>query len=176
MTHRILIGIDPGLTGALAVLHDGGTPVFFDMPLMRKRVKGKQVNAGMLAVLLRGIRGRNPGASFLAVVEEVGTHKGEGPVGAMSFGRTVGVIDGVLATLDVPAITVTPQIWKKSLNLMRKRGESSRDTKSERKDEARALALKLYPECSYELALKKHGGRADALLIATWAHRSEVTA
>jgi len=70
MTHHVHIGIDPGMSGAIAALADG-TPELFDMPLMRRRVKGEQVNAAELATILRGIRLRHQGASFLVAVEEV---------------------------------------------------------------------------------------------------------
>lgn len=163
MTHRILIGIDPGLTGALAVLCDGDSPSLFDMPKMRRRTKGEQVNAAELASVLRHVRTTHPGAAFLAVMESVAARPGQGVSSMFAFGQAVGVVRGVVAALGFPMVEVSPQKWKAALNLT-----------CTAKDYARTRALELYPGACSALARKRDGGRADALLIATWAHRAEV--
>ena len=73
------------------------------------------------------------------------------------FGRSAGVLDGVLAALGIQSIKVLPQRWKKATGL------TGRD-----KDASRTLALALYPEMAKQLRRKKDSGRADALLIASW--------
>lgn len=78
---------------------------------------------------------------------------GQGVTSMFNFGQGYGVIKGVLAGIGVPYKDATPQKWKKACGLI-----------GSDKDAARLLAIELFPDA--ELHLKKHGGRADALLIA----------
>lgn len=163
MTHHLTIGIDPGLTGAIAALHDGARPALHDMPLMRRRAKGSQLNAAELAALLREIRSRCPGATVHAVIEDVAARPGQGVTSMFRFGESLGVIRGVVCALGIPLTQVAPTRWKSAMNL------AGTD-----KDFARTRAIELYPEAASQLARKKDGGRADALLIARWAYLFEV--
>lgn len=78
-----VLGIDPGLSGAVAVVTiTGGLIDVFDMPVLRDGAKGRAtVNAPLLAAIIR-----ETGATT-AYVELVGPRPGEGSVGAFSFGR-----------------------------------------------------------------------------------------
>lgn len=143
------IGIDPGLTGAIAVLSDTGKFVaVHDMPVMKLgKSKKNQVDPVALSELILGI------APTSAVLEKVGAMPGQGVSSMFNFGMGYGVIQGVLAALWVDYALSTPQKWKKECGLIGKE-----------KDAARLLAIELFPDAS--LARKKDGGRADALLIA----------
>lgn len=144
----ISIGIDPGLTGAIAIYSDGEIELH-DMPVSAKTAgKGQQLNLAALHDLLRGLDGE-------VWIEQVGPMPGQGSVSTWGFGRTVGQIEGVVATLGLPILYVTPQRWKKPLGLI------GRD-----KDSARTLAIQRFPAVAGMLGRKKDGGRADALLIA----------
>ena len=78
-----VLGIDPGISGALAVVTTAGDLVdVFDMPILRYGAKGRStVNAPLLAAIIR-----ETGATT-ALVEFVGARPGEGAVGAFAFGR-----------------------------------------------------------------------------------------
>ena len=142
------IGIDPGLTGAIAIYREDGIELH-DMPTSAKTAgKGQQLNLAALHDLLRGLDGE-------VWIEQVGPMPGQGSVSTWGFGRTVGQIEGVVATLGLPILYVTPQRWKKPLGLI------GRD-----KDSARTLAIQRFPAVAGMLGRKKDGGRADALLIA----------
>jgi len=149
---RYVIGIDPGLTGALAVLdrvYDGKV-VVADMPVMAKGIgKKMQCNAAELAQLPGHYR---PAQVWL---EQVGAMPGQGVSSMFSFGESFGVIRGVVAALGVPLELVRPAAWKRRFGLLKAD-----------KDVARTRAIELYP--LLPLSRKKDVGRADALLIARY--------
>lgn len=140
-------GIDPGISGAIAKLNDDGSFISVsDMPVMAGTGKRQQVNAAELAKLLRHCGG-------MAYLERASAMPKQGVSSMFSFGTSYGIVIGVLATLEIPIIIVSPQSWKKRAGLTGKE-----------KDYARTLAQQLYPTA--ELGLKKHIGRADSILIA----------
>ena len=162
MTLRVTIGVDPGQTGALAVLVDGVPTELIDMPSMPRRAGGLQVDAASLAASVRGVRMAHPGAAFLAVIEQVGAMPKCGGTGMFRFGQADGIARGVLGALGIGYIEVPPQVWKRHLRL------TGCD-----KDAARTLVIQRFPELALRLARKKDVGRADALLIALWAELTE---
>ena len=147
----ISIGIDPGLTGAIAVIggETGNEIELFDMPTSAKLTgKGQQLNLAALHFLLHDRLGE-------VWLEQVGPMPGQGVTSMFGFGRTVGQIEGIVSALGLPVQYVTPQRWKRPLGLI------GRD-----KDAARTLAIQRFPAVASMLARKKDCGRADALLIA----------
>ena len=147
------VGIDPGLTGAIAFLWgDGGVDVL-DIPVLpRLSGKGMQVNARQLYFILNSVPPKS-----LVCFEQVNAMPGQGVTSMFHFGRTVGVIEGVLGSLGLPYEMVRPQVWKKRAGLLKKE-----------KDASRTLALQMYPQIAEKLERKKDNGRAEALLIARY--------
>ena len=82
----------------------------------------------------------------------------QGSTSGFRFGVGVGLLRGVILALNVPIVFVSPAKWKSHFRLVGKP-----------KDAARELAIRLYPEAASHLSLKKHQGRADALLLARYA-------
>lgn len=162
MTLRLVLGCDPGQSGAIAVLADGEPTGFIDMPTMPRKAGGFEVNAASLAAQLRGILQQHRGAYVMAVVEQVGSMPRQGLASTFRFGQSDGILRGVLAALGIGYITVSPVKWKNHYGLT-----------GQVKDAARTLAIRRFPNVADELARKKDGGRADALLIALWAHGTE---
>lgn len=146
------IGIDPGISGAIAVLDDN--PRVYDMPVSAKLSgKGNQVDPYGLAHIIANAA---QGASTLTCyVEQVGPMPKQGVTSVFSFGRSAGVLEGVLAAFGLKTVMVRPQAWKKRAGLLKAD-----------KDAARTLAMQTWPSLSSELSRKKDVGRADALLIA----------
>jgi crossover junction endodeoxyribonuclease RuvC len=155
---KLRIGIDPGISGAVAVLDENLACVAaYEMPTM-KMGKKQQVNAAELARLLR-IHTKwlqHDPTCVTAYLELVAAMPGQGVTGMFNFGMSYGVVQGVLAALDVPTELVTPGTWKKRASLVGKE-----------KDMARTKAQMLYP--TLNLGRKKDIGRADALLIARFS-------
>ena len=158
MANKNIIGIDPGLSGAIALLdHNGKLLDVVDMPTRRLGVAGKkrQVDEGELTKLLTEFN--NIPRGCFAVLEQVngnpiGGNK-KGSVGAFNFGMGYGVIKGVLGAVGIEYTTTPPKAWKYKARLI------GRDKKA-----SIARALEYYPDAP--LTLVKHDGRAEAILIA----------
>jgi len=148
------IGIDPGLSGAVAIISDDSLKVF-DMPTMTVDRNGKakrQVSANELAELLNLYAGKD----CHVYVERVSAMAGQGVTSVFSFGRSFGMIEGILAALKMPVTFVAPATWVKGVG----RGPG--------KDASRARAMELFPNYEYFFKRVKDDGRADAALIAHW--------
>jgi len=152
----IYIGIDPGLNGAIAFLDtEKGHLSIIDMPTFEVKRNNKvkrEVSPVGLALTIKLAT-----EVSRAVLERVGAMPGQGVTSVFSFGRSVGIVEGVLATMQIPVDIVTPQAWQKAAGV---RGG---------KDGARQRACELFPNYAYLFALKKHDGRADAACMAWFA-------
>jgi crossover junction endodeoxyribonuclease RuvC len=162
----IVFGVDPGLSGAVCALHYRGTagpPTLFvvDMPVVEVVRNGKtkrEVSAAQLADVFANFKATD--ADCVAYVERVGAMPGQGVSSVFSFGRSAGIVEGVLAALKIPVTIVTPQRWQKTMAV--------RDGK----DGARLRAAELWPGDAHVFARKKDDGRADAALIAAAGARN----
>lgn len=165
----LIVGIDPGLSGAWAVLNDRGAFIgVYDMPTMnRNKTDDKQqINVAELSrqmkqqlalyeVEVRVIMERVtampsiPGAS--------GARRTMGAASACIFGKTIGHIEACAILLGYPVEFVQPGVWKKALQLPKD------------KQVGRSHAQQLWPTAS--LGRKKDHNRAEALLLAEWYRR-----
>lgn len=152
-----IIGIDPGLDGAIAILNKNGELVeVFDMPTVEVKV-GKSMKRRVSPELLtQELRGKWEMVDA-AWVEQVASSPQMGVSSAFSFGESYGVIKGVLAALHIPCHTVLPAKWKRDLKL------------NASKDGSRAKAIQMWPEHAGEFKRVKDDGRAEACLIALWS-------
>jgi crossover junction endodeoxyribonuclease RuvC len=148
------LGIDPGVNGAIAKLDEAGELIeVFDMPALADGPAGRRsVNAALLAEIVAKSHAKE------AFVEYVGARPGEGAVGAFSFGRSRGVIEGVTAALGLPIAFLTPPSWKRLVGIA--------PGKEGAKDAARSEAIRRWPAQSGLFARVKDDGRAEAALIA----------
>ena len=149
-----IIGIDPGLSGALAILDDLKIFDIFDMPVMSEGKKNKrQLNSALLVDLIRENIDLNEEVSV--VVEQVNAMPGQGVTSMFNFGQTFGAIKGVCAALKLPIFFVRPSKWKKHFELI-----------NSSKDSSRTKVIEMYPKLSNQLAKKKDVNKSDAILIA----------
>ena len=150
----IVLGIDIGSRGAIApVSRDGELLADIDMPVLNDGPSGRRaVNAALLAEIIAKSHASK------AYVELVGARPGEGAVGAFAFGRSRGVVEGVLAALGVPVVFIAPASWKRAVGL-----PAGRDGA---KDAARSAAIARWPGKAALFARVKDDGRAEAALIA----------
>jgi Holliday junction resolvasome RuvABC endonuclease subunit len=146
---EIVIGIDPGLTGAIAATAGEHLLWVEDMPAA----------AGRVAIpLLRQIIEDDP--PTLIAVEHVHSMPHQGIASTWKFATAYGVALGVASAWRT--VHVTPQEWKKTFRL------TGKD-----KDAARALAIELWPAQADLFARKARGqARADAALIALHTTRT----
>ena len=169
---RITIGIDPGQTGAIAVLGNGALVAVHDMPTMPRPAGGHEVNADELGRILRIYMRSDRGADFLVALEHVqaitrrdpktGKPVQQGANSNFRFGESFGVVRGCVGCLKLPRVLVRPQKWKKHHGLIGKE-----------KDASRSAALNRFPSAGPMLTRKKDGGRAEAMLMADWAYTTQ---
>lgn len=155
----IFIGIDPGQTGAVAMICNGDVSTW-DTPTTITK-KGKKNRTEYLPAQMSGILSDMTGSPEVhAFIEKVHSMPGQGVASSFNFGTGFGLWLGILAGLQVPYTLVTPQAWKKALM------QGMAD-----KDAARIRAQELFPCAAGMLSRKKDIGRADALLIAEHGRR-----
>lgn len=149
-----IIGVDIGARGALALMSDAGELLdVADMPVLADGPKGRPaVNAPLLAQIIRRWR---PDRAW---IEFVGARPGEGPTGAFAFGRSRGVVEGVLGACSVAATHIAPAAWKRAVGIPPGRDGA--------KDAARSEAIRRWPAKADLFARAKDDGRAEAALIA----------
>lgn len=150
-----IIGVDIGVHGALALLSPNGELLeVADMPILRDGPKGRPAVNGPLLVDL--VYRWHAGHAF---IELVGPRPGEGAVGAFAFGRSRGVVEGVLGACGVSATPpIAPASWKRLVGLPAGYGGA--------KDAARSEAIRRWPTKASLFARVKDDGRAEAALIA----------
>jgi hypothetical protein len=162
------IGVDPGLSGALACIDDKTMGVvFYDTPVVEIKVGKKmkhQQDAYAISAMLRALSSGNDVMVAIEKVNampDVGTGAKMGSTSAFNFGLGFGMWLGILAALLIPHQQVHPATWKAAM---------MRDSTKE-KDASRVKAMQLFPQTAKDLTRKKDHGRADALLMAAWAIR-----
>ena len=149
-----IIGIDPGLSGAIAVMHDKKVINLYDMPVMAEGKKNKrQLNSSQLVNIIK--ENINEGEETIVVVEQVNAMPGQGVTSMFNFGQTFGAIKGVCAALKLPIFFVRPSKWKKHFELI-----------NSTKDSSRTKVIEMYPKLSNQLSKKKDVNKSDAILIA----------
>ena len=168
----LVVGVDPGLSGAFVFL-DAETmrvAAVVDMPTLvvgkGRRGKKREISARTLVVEIENALGSKQVA--LAVVERVTSSPQMGVTSAFSFGRGLGVVDGIIAALACRVEYVMPQVWKKAVGIRVGAG----------KDDSRAKACQLMPQDA-ELWTPRRGvvnaiqaaGRSDAVLLGVYAAR-----
>ena len=160
----VIIGIDPGSKGGLALIVDGQLVDVEDMPMIDKRV-----NVAVLAAWITEHH-RIHGITKVTI-ENVHSMPGQGVATMFRMGRSFGEAIGCVIALGHMIEFVPPQTWKKALGLTKRPGE----TKSQSKSRSRQLATDLYPSWSQTFKRVQDDGRAEAVLIARWGFGSVTT-
>ena len=149
MKPKAFIGIDPGKTGAAALITEEGNHEILDYP-------------GSPSLIVETFMGWESKYNIImAALEKVGARPGQGVVSMFTFGRNLGAWEGIISTFEFPFMMPTPRQWQKGI-IDPKAGT---DTKERSLNTAR----RLFPDAS--LSRKKDHGRSDALLLAFWAKR-----
>jgi crossover junction endodeoxyribonuclease RuvC len=147
----LILGIDIGVTGGIAVVSTAGELIeVHPMPCLADGHAGRRsVNGPLLASIVFASHATR------AFVEHVSARPGEGAVGAFAFGRSRGVIEGVLAAAGVRCQFLTPPTWKRAVGL-----PPGRD-----KDASRAEAIRRWPARAELFSRKRDDGVAEAGLV-----------
>ena len=144
----IILAIDPGITGALAFLeisHPMRVAVF-DMPVL-----DGDVNPHALRDIIQHWKPDH------AVIERAASRPKQGVAGVWRYSAAYTTACVVVRLMNVPLKIITPTSWKKAMNL-----QGGKDGK----EQARALAIDLFPLCAQHFSRVKDHGRAEAALLA----------
>ena len=155
-----IFGIDPGLSGAIAVLENEVVLDIIDLPVMSEGKKNKrQLNSAQLSQYMsKNVENINKTS---VVVEQVNAMPGQGVTSMFNFGQTFGAIKGISATLKLPIYFVRPSKWKKHFDLI-----------NSSKDASRTKAIEIYPSLAEKLSKKKDVNKSDAILIGRFFYES----
>ena len=158
----IIIGIDPGISGAISVVENKKILEVYDTPTMIDGKKNKrQINSAQVTNIIK--ERLSGGKDVVVVVEQVNAMPGQGVTSMFNFGQSFGVIKGICAALSLPIYFVRPTKWKKHFNLIKTN-----------KDASRTKVIEAYPEISSKLHRKKDSNRADAILIALYFNETQL--
>ncbi len=151
----IILGVDPGLSGALAWIDQVGTLLRVeDMPVFEVMRGGKakrEVNVTGLAMLLSDF------APDICFFEQTGGMEGDSPMSAYNFGRAAGAAEAAAKTAGARFEFVAPHVWKKAMGLI-----------GTAKDQSRAKATNRWPAFAKSFSRKLDDGRAEAALLAEY--------
>ena len=158
----IIIGIDPGISGAICFLKNGTILDVIDMPIMTDGKKNKkQVNGSQIYNEIKSLINENGKDNLKVVVEQVSAMPGQGVTSMFNFGQSFGILKGICAAMQLPIYFVRPAKWKKYFNLI-----------NAEKDASRTRAIEIFPYYSSNLSKKKDSNKADAILIASFFHET----
>ena len=144
----IYIGIDPGKSGAYAILYPNGIVV-------------KPMAKGDFDEAMREVAAHEE--PKIACVELVGAMPGQGVTSMFNFGKSFGYIEGVLQALQIPYQLISPRTWKKEFRL------------NSDKENSIEVCKKLFPQVNLLATPRcknEHDGIAEALLMAEFTRRN----
>ena len=154
----IIIGIDPGIAGAICFFSNGDVIDVIDMPTMAEGKKNKkQVNGRQIFNEIKSIKSKFLNENISVVVEQVSAMPGQGVTSMFNFGQSFGLIKGICSAMELPIYYVRPAKWKKYFSLI-----------NSEKDASRTKVIEMFPNISHKLSRKKDNNKADAILIALY--------
>ena len=161
----LIIGIDPGISGAICFFENGEIIDVIDMPTMASGNKNKkQINGSQIFNEIFSRIQNYKSKDINVVVEQVSAMPGQGVTSMFNFGQSFGVIKGICAAMQLPIYFVRPSKWKKHFDLI-----------NSQKDSSRVKVIEMFPKFSSKLSRKKDSNKADAILIASYYYNTYKT-
>ena len=158
----LIIGIDPGISGAICFFEDGKVQEIIDMPTMAEGKKNKrQVNGPQIYNEISLRINKFQKKDIIVVIEQVSAMPGQGVTSMFNFGQSFGVLKGICSAMQLSLYFVRPTKWKKYFGLI----------KTE-KDASRTKVIEIFPYISSQLSKKKDSNKADAILIASFFYNT----
>ena len=154
----LIIGIDPGISGAICFFENGEVKDVIDMPTMADGKKNKrQINGRQIFNEISSRINSYDLKNINIIVEHVSAMPGQGVTSMFNFGQSFGIIKGICSAMQLPIFFVRPAKWKKHFDLI-----------NSQKDSSRTKAIEMFPKISSHLSRKKDLNKADAILIASF--------
>ena len=158
----LIIGIDPGISGAICFFEKGQVKEIIDMPTMADGKKNKrQINGPQIYNEIYSRININSKKDVIVVIEQVSAMPGQGVTSMFNFGQSFGVLKGICSAMNLSMYFVRPAKWKKYFNLI-----------NSEKDASRTRAIEIFPYFSMNLSKKKDANKADAMLIASYFYEN----
>ncbi len=164
----LVLGVDPGSTGAISLLDDVTHDLIevVDLPFYEVKLKTKTKNGNVrkrkkldcykIACMMKRYARLGVKVVYL---EEVHAMNNDGSVQAFSFGECFGILKMAIAAAELQCCMITPRQWKDGLSLL-----------GSDKDDARKMALELWPTVNFFKRKKDHN-RADSALLALYSSK-----
>jgi len=150
MVESVVVGIDPGMAGGIAAYgwNSQKLVAYSRMPTIMIGQK-KHVDAAFVHRFMVDVD------ADVVVIEQVHAMPGQGVTSTFTFGQGYGSVCGAASIFGVVTEFVTPQKWKKAMNLS--------------KDKRASLdaASRFWPN-AVDWSVKANDGIAEAALIAKW--------
>ena len=154
----LIIGIDPGISGAICFMEKGRIIDVIDMPSMADgKNNKKQVNGSQVFNEISSYTKHKSIEDIKVIIEHVSAMPGQGVTSMFNFGQSFGILKGVCSAMNLSMHFVRPVKWKKHFNLI-----------NSSKDASRTKAIEIFPYFSVNLSKKKDANKADAILIASY--------
>jgi len=158
----LIIGMDPGISGAICFFENGEVKEIIDMPNMADGKKNKrQINGPQLYNEISSRIKNTPKKEIVVVIEQVSAMPGQGVTSMFNFGQSFGVLKGICSAMQLSMRFIRPAKWKKYFGLI----------KTE-KDASRTKVIEIFPYISSQLSKKKDSNKADAILISSFFHNT----
>tara|TARA_B100000900_G_C20091775_1_gene518308 strand:+ start:18 stop:512 length:495 start_codon:yes stop_codon:yes gene_type:complete len=158
----LIIGIDPGITGAICFFQDGKILDVIEMPTMTEGKKNKkQANGSQIYNEILKRIGSFEKQNIRVIIEQVSAMPGQGVTSMFNFGQSFGILKGICSAMQLPVYFVRPAKWKKYFSLI-----------NSQKDASRTRAIEMFPYFSSQLSKKKDSNKADAILIASFYYET----
>ncbi len=158
----LIIGIDPGISGAICFFEEGQIKEIIDMPTMADGKKNKrQINGPQTYNEIYSRITKVSKSDITVVIEQVSAMPGQGVTSMFNFGQSFGVLKGICSGMQLSMQFVRPAKWKKYFGLI----------KAE-KDASRTKVIEIFPYISSKLSRKKDSNKADAILIASFFYNT----
>lgn len=109
----IIIGIDPGLSGGIAIVENRNVLATYKMPIVKCGTK-REIDSQTLKDILETWRTLPNGTSI--VIEKVHAMPKQGVKSVFTFGRGFGIVEGLCVGVGIPYEFVIPQVWQSILN------------------------------------------------------------
>ncbi len=158
----MILGIDPGFTGAMCLITEQGIHSIIDIPLLAPEILTARHKFRSLDLpATRAYLDMHAPNIKLAVLERVHAMPKQGVSSTFRFGETTGQLHGLLVGLGINRIVrPSPAVWKSAMAV------------THNKKTSLAKAKELAPLHQNLFSLAKHDGRAEAFLLALFGARS----
>ena len=158
----LIIGMDPGISGAICFFENGEVKEIIDIPSMADGKKNKrQINGPQVYNEISSRIKNTPRKEIVVVIEQVSAMPGQGVTSMFNFGQSFGVLKGICSAMQLSMRFIRPAKWKKYFGLI----------KTE-KDASRTKVIEIFPYISSQLSKKKDSNKADAILISSFFHNT----